>query len=241
MSILKRLFKIGQSEAHAALDNLEDPIRMAEQGIRDLKKDLTESLQGLAGVKAQAIRAKREETRLRESAEDYERKAVMLIHRAETGQMEAADADRLAGEALQRRDQMMERLASTTVEVDNFERMTGKLDNNIQNLKSQVAKWENELSTLKARAQVGRATRKLNEQLAKVDSGGTIAMLEKMKEKVHEEEALAEAYGEIAGAPGSVDDEINAALEGPSQSASLADLKLRMGLDKVEVLAAPKK
>jgi len=38
MNIFKRLFKIGQAEAHSAVDKLEDPIKLTEQGIRDLKK-----------------------------------------------------------------------------------------------------------------------------------------------------------------------------------------------------------
>ncbi len=58
--IFRRLFKIGQSEAHATLDKFEDPVKLTEQGIRDLKKDLENSLQSLAEVKALAIRAKRE-------------------------------------------------------------------------------------------------------------------------------------------------------------------------------------
>ena len=45
MGLLNRLFKVGQSQAHAVVDRFEDPIKMTEQGIRDLKKDLTESMQ----------------------------------------------------------------------------------------------------------------------------------------------------------------------------------------------------
>ena len=39
MSIFQRLFSVGKSEVNAAIDKFEDPIRMTEQGIRDLKKD----------------------------------------------------------------------------------------------------------------------------------------------------------------------------------------------------------
>ena len=42
--IFQRLFKTGQAEAHAIVDKLEDPIKLSEQAIRDLKKDLQESL-----------------------------------------------------------------------------------------------------------------------------------------------------------------------------------------------------
>ena len=34
--------------AHSVMDKLEDPIKMTEQGIRDLKKDLQASMESLA-------------------------------------------------------------------------------------------------------------------------------------------------------------------------------------------------
>ena len=36
--IFERLFKTGQAEAHALIDKMEDPIKLSEQAIRDLKK-----------------------------------------------------------------------------------------------------------------------------------------------------------------------------------------------------------
>ena len=58
-------------------------------------------------------------------------------------------------------------------------------------------------------------------------------MLEKMRSRVEEDESLATAYGEMAAADKSVDDEINAALSGgstPSTSQSLLELKQKMGI-----------
>ena len=63
---------------------------------------------------------------------------------------------------------------------------------------------------------------------------GTIAMLEKMKTKVEEDESLSEAYGDMVSLENSVDDEINKALEAPSSTSSasikLEELKAKMGL-----------
>jgi phage shock protein A len=57
-------------------------------------------------------------------------------------------------------------------------------------------------------------------------------MLERMKAKVEEEEALAEAYSDMAGATTSVDDEIDKAIGSGSTQGddSLARLKAKMGL-----------
>ena len=75
MSIFARLFKVGQAQAHNIVDKLEDPIKLTEQGIRDLKKDLQGAMQGLAEVKGIAIRLGKESEEARRHAEEYERKA----------------------------------------------------------------------------------------------------------------------------------------------------------------------
>ena len=61
-----------------------------------------------------------------------------------------------------------------------------------------------------------------------------MAMLEKMKEKVDESEALAQAYGDVSMIDQSVDSEIDKALEGSGSIAaqdSLAALKAKMGME----------
>ena len=44
MNLLIRILKFFQSEAHALVSKFEDPVKLIEQGIRDLKKDF-ETLQ----------------------------------------------------------------------------------------------------------------------------------------------------------------------------------------------------
>ena len=90
MNMFRRLFKIGEAEAHSAIDKLEDPIKLTEQGIRDLKKDLDNSLQALAEVKAMAIRAKNEVETFKNKAKDYENKAMLLLKKGADGQIEHA-------------------------------------------------------------------------------------------------------------------------------------------------------
>lgn len=36
--LFTRILRLGKAEAHSAVDKFEDPIKMTEQGIRDLKK-----------------------------------------------------------------------------------------------------------------------------------------------------------------------------------------------------------
>ncbi len=231
--IFQRLFKTGQAEAHALVDKLEDPIKISEQAIRDLKKDLQESLKSLAEVKAIAIRMDREATDGKRLAEDYERKAMMLLQKAQQGEMAADEVDRLAREALTRKEEAAAKALQSVQQSQTQHEMISKLQANTQELKSKIGSYENDLVMLKARAKTANATRKINQRLANVDSKGTVTLLERMKEKVEEQEALGAAYGEMADASKSIDDEIDAALASGSPTKaddSLAALKAKMGV-----------
>ena len=231
--IFQRLFKTGQAEAHALVDKLEDPIKISEQAIRDLKKDLHESLKSLAEVKAIAIRMNREASDAKRLAEDYERKAMMLLQKAQEGEMAGEEADRLAREALTRKEEASGRALQGVQQAQTQQEMVAKLQSNTQELKSKIGSYENDLITLKARAKTANATRKINQRLANVDSKGTVALLERMKEKVEEQEALGAAYGEMADNSKSIDDEIDQALATGSSAKtddSLAALKAKMGV-----------
>ncbi len=88
---------------------------------------------------------------------------------------------------------------------------------------------------MKARVKVSEATAKVNKQMAQIDSSSTVSMLERMKDKVAQQEALAEAYGDIAGEDKTLDSEIDSALNdgGAAKAADdLAAMKAKLGMDK---------
>lgn len=236
MNIFSRLFKIGQAETHSAIDQLENPIRLTEQGIRDMKEDLDKSLQVLAEVKAMAIRSRSEADEYLQKAQDYEHKAIQLLRKAQAGEMDSAEADRLASEALVRKEENLKLSNSSKHDTERFDGSVRQLEGNIRTIRANVAKWENELKTLKARVKVSTATKSLNKQLAQMDSSSTVSMLERMRDKVAQEEALAESYGEIANESRSIDEEIDKALNEGSRSAKtageLAALKGKLGINK---------
>jgi phage shock protein A len=230
MGIFSRLFSIGKAEAHSVLDKLEDPIKMTEQGIRDLKEDLNKSLQGLAEIKALAIRAKNDNAKFIADAKSYEQKAVMLLQRAQTGQLAPQEADRLAAEMLRMKEKAEQEAQRTAKEMAMHEQSVATMEQNINKLKSKISTYENELRTLKARAKVSEATKNINKQLAQIDSSSTISMLERMKEKVAQDEALAQSYGAIALESKTIDEEVEKVLGSSTQSDALLELKAKMGL-----------
>ena len=233
MGIFSRLFKVGQSQAHAVVDKLEDPIKLTEQGIRDLKSDLQNAMTGLAEVKGVSIRLTKEAEDAKRQADEYERKAMLLLQRFKDGQMDQAQADRLATEALNQKELVSQRATKLGQDAEQQQRMATQLQDKVQQLKTTITTYEQELITLRGRAKTAESTKKINQHLAQVDSSSTIAMLERMKRKVEEDEALAQAYGEVGQVVTSVDTEINKALaEGQPSKAQdqLQAMKARLGI-----------
>ncbi|MBR4440685.1 MAG: PspA/IM30 family protein [Bacteroidales bacterium] len=236
MGFFKRLFRIGKAEVNSTLDSLENPIKMTEQGIRDMEQDLDKSIHALAEVKATCVRSKNELDAAKRSASDYENKAMMLLKRAESGAMSSDEADRLATMALQKKSETLQSIPTLQANYDKYCAAVAKLEDSVKKLRTNISKWKNEAKMLKARAKVSEATANVNKQLAGIDSTDTIAMLERMKEKVDQQEALAESYMDIADSETGADQAIDSALEstGGSLEASseLEALKARMNSAK---------
>ena len=232
MNFLKRLFKIGEAEANSAIDKMEDPIKMTEQGIRDMKIDLDKSTEALAQVKALAIRAKNDTEEFAAKAEDYQQKAMLILKKVQSGDMNTSETDRLAKEALIKKEEALQHVNRGKEETEKFDKSVAQLNKNVNEIKQNISKWENELKTLKARVKVSTATKNVNKQMAEIDSASTISMLERMKEKVSQEEALADAYGDIANASKSIDEELDDAINITESNATedLAKLKKKLGI-----------
>ena len=233
--LLERLFKVIQATLHSIVSKFEDPIKLAEQGIRDLKTDFDNSLKGLAEVKAIAISTQRELEEKKQIAQDYENKAMALLKNAQAGSLDPAEADRLASEALVKKQEALQAAAQLKGSLEKYNMMIKQFENKIAQLKEQIKKWEGQLRTLKARHTVAVSSKKINQQLVSMSSDSTAGLLEEMKNKISEEESLAEAYGSMQSIETDIDKEINAALGSsysPDIQASLSELKSKMLEDK---------
>lgn len=228
MNIFKRIFRIGQAEIHSVVEKMEDPIKMTEQGIREMRDDLNQSLEAYAKVKAMAIRSQNNVEKKKLEAADYERKAIILLEKANRNEISIDQAENLAKEALGLKNQLLEEITELENQVIIHEKSANEVHKNVEILKFNINKWENELATLKARVKVADATKLVNKQMAKIDANSTISMLERMKEKVEEDEALAQAYGSMFTQNKSADDQINETLKGDLIQNELDALKLKI-------------
>ena len=229
MSLILRFFKFIQSEAHALINKFEDPVKLIEQGIRDLKKDFDESMKSVAQVKAISICSKRELEAKKQIAKDYEQKALIILQKAKNGELDEKEADRLAAAALEKKQEALLRVQKLTQDIKEYDTSLAEMEKKVFDLKNKIKDSESEYISLKARASVAKTTKKINKQLAGVNSDSTVALIEEMKQKIQEEEGLAQAYGEIGQSHTNIDDEINSAI-GVSDDTqkALAEMKQKL-------------
>jgi phage shock protein A len=197
-----------------------------------MREDLDKSVESLARVKAMAIRTRNEKNKKTTEAHDYENKAVLLLTKAQKGELDMAQAEKLAREALAIKERLLGEVEKLGEQQIVHENAADEMQKNVDILKFNINKWENELKTLRARVKVSRATKEVNKQMAQIDSNSTISMLERMKEKVEDEEALAQAYGDLAKNNKSVDDEINKAIGSDAEKVNqdLDEIKRKLGI-----------
>lgn len=232
MNIFKRLYAIGKAEINSALENFEDPIKLTEAGIADMKDQLSENVEALAQMKALSIRKKNEAESEAQLANDYYAKAVVLIQKSEKGEVEASESDRLAKEALKKHNEAQKKTEVLKTECEKLQTECEKMQTNINQLRSNISKWENELRTLEARVQVSEATKDINRKMTQIDSSSAVSMLEKLKERAVRNEAVSEAYSELANTGKSVDEEIDGLINNTESEAEKALLKLKETLKK---------
>ncbi len=234
MNIFKRIFRIGQAEIHAAVEKMEDPVKMTEQGLRELKEDLNEATEAYAKVKALAIRTQNEKEVCLKEATTYGQKAVLVMEKAQDGSLELEKAETLAKEALRLKMQYTAESEELEQQAAVHQQSAAEMLKNIEVIKENLAKWEKELKTLKARVKVSKATQQVNKQLAHLDANDTISMLERMKEKVEDQEALAKAYGEIAGEKSTIKEDLEKVLNDKTSTidSDLEAIKKQLGMDK---------
>lgn len=225
MNIFKKLLKIGQAEIHAFVEKLENPIHLTEQGIQDMHQQLDEMTEAYAKARALVIRTENQIKKKQTEAMSYEDKAKRLLEMSQTAELSADQIEKLALEALRLKRDLLLETESLISELQLYKEKTKNIDNAIEVLQFNIAKWEKELTTLKAKEKLNAASAFANKQMMGINSDSTIEMLERLKAKSEEEEAISATYEEIAKKK--IDRDINLAL-------GHNDLSLKSELEEIK-------
>jgi phage shock protein A len=230
MGIFKRIGNVFRSNVNSAIDDLEDATKMTNQGILDLEEQLGTARKAMAAAMANSIRAKREYEAALAKPQEYETKAMALLKKVESGGISKEDGERLAMEALSKKEGFEKEVQHRRGIHQNLKSNADKFKEEVNKLSKEIENWKNKARTLKSRKELADSRIAMRQNLSSIDSSSTLNMLKRMEENVDKAEALAEAEDQLSVADKSTDDEINAALDAPTKSSdALEALRKKMG------------
>ncbi|MCR5624227.1 MAG: PspA/IM30 family protein [Lachnospiraceae bacterium] len=226
MSILSRFASIMKSNINALMDAAEDPGKMADQTLRELRQDLAEVKKETASVMANEKRAKR---LVDECNEDIQKYALASEKALVAGNVEDAKALIKKKQQYQGKLQSLEEnYAMAKSNADKMQEMHDKLVDDIDAL-------EIRKEAIKAKF----ATAKAQEHMNKVIAGGknsesSVSAFERFEAKADNLMDKANAEGELNARANRGSDLLDKYMGGGSEQevdAELAELAAKLGLN----------
>ena len=222
MGLFSRLGTLIRSNINELINKAEDPEKMLNQVLVDMKQQLIEAKKQVAVAIADEKRIKKQWEQEATKAAEWEKKAMLAIR---------AGDDTLARAALARKadhdeiaNQLKDQWEAQKTSVENLKGALRGLDNKIEEAKRKR-------NLLVSRQKRAEAQRTINETLSSINSTSAFDTFDRMSDRVTQLEAEAEATEEISGAlnEGSLESQFKA-LEASSVDDQLDALKRKMAL-----------
>lgn len=224
MSILTRFATIMKSNINALLDKCEDPAKMVDQMLYDLREDLAEVKKETANVMAAEKRAKRDLDECEENISRYDSAAREALK---------AGAEDDARQLIAKKQRYVEQKASLTqaynvahTNADKMRQMHDKLVGDINDLDARRA-------SIKAKAAAAKAQSHVNEVIAGgPDAKASLEAFDRLEDKVDAQLDAANAEAELNADMAAEDDLADKYLSGGSASvdSELEAMKKDLGL-----------
>src|SRR6266568_5234332 len=226
MGIFSRLGSLIKSNINDLISRAEDPEKMLNQVLLDMKNSLVESKKQVAVAIADEKRLQKQVEGETEKVKDWERKAMLAVR---------ANDDTLAKEALVRKQehdalatQFQQQWMSQKAAVD-------KLKEALRMLNSKIEEASRKRNILIARKKRAEAQKTIANTMSGLSDTSAFDTFDRMAAKIDQLEAEAEAGSELAGeiTGDSLESkfrQLETSTSSPGSDSALAELKAKMGL-----------
>jgi len=221
MGILSRMKTVFKSEVNAALDKAEDTEKMLNQTVLDMQEQLVKAKQQVAVAIADEKRLERQYNENQAQAESWMEKAKLAVQKGN---------DELAKAALARKVEYEGLAGEYKKQWDAQKASVDKLKSSLRELERKIDEVRRQKDLLIARNKRAVAQKQIHQTMAGMTTNaGAFDTFERMKRKVDEEEAKAQAAEEMAtNSEDATLDKQFAELEKASVDDELAKLKSQM-------------
>ena len=223
MGILSRMKTIFKSEVNATLDSVEDTEKMLNQTVLDMQEQLAKAKQQVAIAIADEKRLERQYNENQMQAEQWMDKAKLAVQK---------NNDELAKAALERKVEYENLATEYKKQWESQKAAVEKLKDSLRELERKVDEARRQKDLLVARNKRAQAQKQIHQTMAGMATNqGVFNTFDRMKRKVDDQEARAQAAEEMAEETGDAKIEKQFAELGKSSiDDELAKLKSQVGV-----------
>jgi phage shock protein A len=231
MNMFDRFSRLVKSNVNDLLGKIEDPEKMIEQAVGDMQQDLVKVRQAYAEVTASTKRMESQKNAADADAKKWYERAQLALSKGD---------ESLAKEALQRRQQLMDKIQTLDSQLEAQQNSVQSLYSTMRELESKMTEARAKKEQLVARARTAKTQTEVSDMLSGI-GGSSMAAFDRMADKVEKLEAEADVAKELAlpAADASMEDKF-AMLEGSTAvDDELARMKMALGPADPKVEALP--
>jgi len=223
MGIFGRLGTLLKANINDMISRAEDPEKILNQLILDMKDQLIEAKKAVASAIADEKRLKKQLENELHLSREWENKAMMAVR---------AGKDDLAKEALMRKTEHDNLATEWQKQWELQKAATDKLRDALRQLNTKIEEAKRKKNLLIARKKRADAQKQIQATMSGLSDNSAFDAFARMEEKIEKQEAEAEAEAELSAdfAGNDLDDKFAALEENSGADDALAALKAKMGL-----------
>jgi phage shock protein A len=224
MGIFSKLSTLIRSNLNDLIARAENPDKMLNQIIIDMREQLTRAKQEVAVAIADERKLKAQAEEEAKQAQEWERRAMLAVRE---------ERDDLARQALVRQQEYAERARSMYETWQRQAQETDRLKESLRQLNSKIEEARRKKNLLVAKQKRAEAQKRIHETMAGLSDRSAFEAFDRMADRIEENERRALASAEVTeelSAGDSMEREFKLLEKGESADARLLDLKRKMGL-----------
>ncbi len=188
MGIWDRFTSLMKSNINDLISKAEDPEKMLDQIVVDMRNQLAKAKQQVAVAIADEKRLKDQAESEYKAAQDWEQKAMLAVKEGR---------DDLAKQALMRHGEHGEHAQQLETTWQQHQAETEKLKNSLRDLNDKIEEAKRKKNLLLARQRRAQAQKRINETMSSMSEKSAFEAFNRMEERIDQNERMLKASTEI--------------------------------------------
>ena len=188
MGIFKRMSNMIKGKVNSTLDEMENPIELLDQKIKDMEEQLSKAKLNSAQVLGNVHEIEKKMNAAKNESVDYDSKVKLALSK---------NNEDLAKRALVKKVDADKKYESLVTTYNKSKAQADALKKKLRALEEELEKTRSYRDEAAARYSTAKASKKVNEVLANVETKTNSINIDNIERKIAREEAMANGLGEL--------------------------------------------